>query len=180
MFSKTIAIYACNCALLFKYNAVLLNLFLFTFSLDISNCSRLLVPIIREIKCLTVFSCDVSDFRPLSLVTNWPIIILEYWSNSKAICSPRHQVSDYTFVGFPFVYLSELFLPTDFDSDSILQHILQDIFLSEIGGMTPWDLNSSGCLAHQYKNSSVQGISIQFHLVIFLCRLIEMTFLKGR
>jgi hypothetical protein len=148
VFSKTVAINPCHCTLLFKYNAVLLNLFLFTFRLYISYCRWLLVPIIREIKCLAVFSWDVCDFRPLSLVTNWAILILEYRSNSKAISCPWHQVSDNTFVSFTFVYLSKLLLTTNFDSYSILQHILKDIFLDKIGGMTPGHLNSSGCLAH--------------------------------
>ena len=117
---KAVPIDTSYSALLFKYNAVLLNLFLFAFRFDISYSRWLLVPIIREIKRLTVFGSDIGDIWPLSLITHWAILVLENRSHSKAIRCPRHEVSDNAFVGFPFVYLSELLLSTDFDSNSIL------------------------------------------------------------
>lgn len=143
MFSKAVPIDSSDRTYLFKNYAVLLNFLLFAIRPYISDSRGLLTPIIGKIKCLSILGSNIVDVRPFTLVTQCTIFILEDWRDSEPIVRPWHQVSDDAFVRFSFVDLPELFLAVYLDSNSILQNVLQRIFLGEIGWMTPRHLNCS-------------------------------------
>lgn len=100
------------------------------------------------------------------------LLHVENGCHAQSKSRTRHQVSYDTLMRLALVYLSELFLVVDLDTDAILQHVLNMLLaydslpiiirrlnnLLKVRGMTPGDLNCSGCLGHMRKDSRQQAI----------------------
>ena len=130
-------------------------------------------------KSLIIFCSDVCYFRPFTLfhlglfIRLFFIICNKNWSDSKSVSGPRHQICNDTFMSFAFVNLSELFCIVDFDSNSVLKHVLKlrfivEVVLREIGGVAPSNLDRRGSLCYVSELALKKRVLIQDLLVFVI------------
>ena len=106
---------------------------------------------------------------------------VEDWSYPQSKCGPWHQVCDNTLVSFASINLSELLLAINFDSYSILQHILDVLLLThflsllvrkcydllKVWWVTPSNLDCCWCLCNMSEDSLVKRILLNLGHVLF-------------
>ena len=135
---------------------------------------------ILKIKSLVIFSWNIGYIRPFTLIILLSILARNYWSNSKSISGPRHQICDDTFMCFSFIDLPELLYIIDFDTDSVLQNVykLGAIFANLwVLRVTPCHLYGSWRLSYHSKYSFIERVSFNLHLMFFHLILLQILLL---